>query len=151
MEPVSAGSSIPMKKIILLCSLTFIACRCFAVDGAATFRDGLQAFQANGPDALLNTWYGKMENEAEIAGIRARLIKVTHVLGPVVDTEVFVPRNLGRHVQILYGVIYFEKRPLWLRAEFYSIGNKGGFLSLNFSLQADEILPEEWGVPRLKS
>jgi hypothetical protein len=57
---------------------------------------------------------------------------------------VFAPRNLGAHIQHLYGVIYFEKRPLGLRAEYYSIAGRSGFISLEFSLSPDEILPLAW-------
>lgn len=75
------------------------------------------------------------------AKIRERLTAVARQLGPVVDTEVFAPHKLGAHVQRLYGVIYFEKRPLWVRAEYYAIAGRSGFISLEFSLSADEILP----------
>ena len=131
-----------MKKYLpLLCLLA--ACRCFAADGVDTFRAGLKAFQANGPDALLRTWYSS-EDQIMIADLRKRLIGSAQNLGEVVDTEVFAPRNLGRHVQRLYGVIYFRKHPLWLRAEYYSIDGQSGFISLEFSQNADDILPLEY-------
>lgn len=131
-----------MKKlIVLLC--VFASLRCYAADGVAVFQAGLQAYQSNGADALLHIWYSADE-EQKIALIRDHLTKTTQSLGAVVDTQVFAPRTLGRHVQRLYGVIYFEKKPLWLRAEYYSIGPRSGFLSLEFSLNADDILPLEW-------
>jgi len=67
-------------------------------------------------------------------------------LGGVVDTEVFAPKDIGRHVQRLYGVIYFQKRPLWLRAEYYTIEGRSGFISLEFSHDASDILPIELNV-----
>jgi hypothetical protein len=130
-----------MKKILLLLCL-LAAGRCFALDGIETFRAGLQAFQANGPDALLHTWYSGDEQE-KVANLRKRLVLLTENLGGVVDTEVFAPKDMGRHVQRLYGVIYFQKRPLWLRAEYYTIEGRGGFISLEFSHDASDILPIE--------
>jgi len=130
-----------MKKILLLLCL-LVAGRCFALDGIETFRAGLQAFQANGPDALLHTWYSDDEQE-KVANLRKRLVLLTENLGGVVDTEVFAPKDIGRHVQRLYGVIYFQKRPLWLRAEYYTIEGRGGFISLEFSHDASDILPIE--------
>lgn len=133
-----------MKKILLLLCL-IAATRCFALDGVATFRAGLEAFQTNGPDALLRTWYSLGEQEI-IANARKRLTAHSLNLGEVIDTEVFAPKDLGRHVQRLYGVIYFKKRPLWVRAEYYTIDGRSGFISMDFSCEANDILPLEIGV-----
>jgi hypothetical protein len=133
-----------MKKLLLLLCL-IAATRCFALDGVATFRAGLEAFQTNGPDALLRTWYSTEEQE-KIADVRKRFIAISNHLGEAIDTEVFAPKDLGRHVQRLYGVIYFKKRPLWLRAEYYTIEGRSGFISMEFSCEANDILPLEIGV-----
>ena len=135
-----------MKKLMALCCFV-AACRCFAADGLGAFQSGLQAFRENGADAFLNAWYSSRDDVDKVAKIRERLVAMTRNLGAVVDTEAFAPRNLGRNVQRLYGVIYFEKRPLWLRAEYYEIGGRRGFISLEFSLSADDILP----LPRVGS
>lgn len=135
-----------MKKLLVLCFLLALG-RAYCADGVAVFEAGLQAFQTNGADALLHTWYRTDDEAQKVRGIRDRLTGITQNLGPVVDTQVFAPRNLGKHVQRLYGVIYFEKRPLWLRAEYYSIAGRGGFLSLEFSFSADDILPLTWAEP----
>lgn len=134
---------VSMKKL-LICTVWLIACRCWAADGVAVFQSGLQAFQSNGADALLSTWYSARDNTDKITRLRDELNKIAQNLGPVVDTEVFAPHNLGRHVQKLYGVIYFEKRPLWFRAEYYSIGGRSGFIGLEFSLIPEDILPLTW-------
>ncbi len=135
-----------MKKLITL-GFLLLASRCFGADGVEVFRAGLAAFQANGPDALLQTWYGTDEQEKK-DHLRNKLISMTKNLGNVVDTQVFAPKDLGRHIQRLYGVIYFRKRPLWVRAEFYSIDGQSGFISLEFSPSADDILPLEIGVAK---
>jgi hypothetical protein len=129
-----------MKKLIALWCFVVVS-TCQAADGVGLFQSGLQAFRENGPTALLNAWYGSQDDGERIAKIRDRLAAMTRALGPVVDTEVFAPRNLGPRVQRLYGVIYFEKRPLWLRAEHYDVGGRSGFISLEFSLSPEEILP----------
>lgn len=134
----------PMKKSLLLIGLLLVT-PCFASEGLDVFRAGLQAFQTNGPDALLNTWYTQDEQE-KLTGLRKRLTAMTERLGTVVDIEVFSPKELGRNVQRLYGVIYFQKRPIWLRAEYYTIEGHGGFISLDFSKEASEILPTEINV-----
>ncbi len=134
-----------MKKLLLLLGFC-AAARCFAADGVGIFQAGLQAFQANGADALLNTWYNSKDDADKIALLRERLTKITQGLGPVVETQVFAPHDLGRHAQKLYGVIYFEKRPLWLRAEYYEINGRGGLISLEWSLVPDDILPLTWAV-----
>jgi len=132
-----------MKKLILV-GIVFLAGRCFAADGVPAFQAGLRAFQSNGSDALLATWYNADDDAVKIAKIRERLTEITRGLGAVVDTQVFAPHDIGKHVQRLYGVIYFERRPLWLRAEYYAIGGRSGFISLEFSLAAEDILPLEW-------
>lgn len=134
-----------MKRLLVLFCLLLVR-HAWAADGVPVFQRGLEAFQANGADALLSTWYSSSDDADKIARIRDRLTKMTEHLGPVVDTQVFKPYNLGKHVQRLYGVIYFERRPLWLRAEYYSIGARSGFLSLEFSLVADDILPLAWAT-----
>jgi hypothetical protein len=131
----------PLLILLLLCIVAPVR----AADGVEAFRAGLAAYQANGPDALFSAWYTR-DDQAAIARIRGRLETITVGLGEVVATEVFAPRNLGKHIQRLYGVIYFRKRPLWVRAEYYSIAGQNGFISLEFSLVADDILPLEIGV-----
>jgi|SRR5690606_20192720 len=130
-----------MKPLLLLALLVLSIGRLGAADGVAVFRAGLQAYHANGPDALLSTWYSSEGERETLARLRERLRRTTADLGPVIETQVFAPRDLGRHVQRLYGVIYFERRPLWVRAEYYAIGNRSGFIALEFSLNADDILP----------
>lgn len=134
-----------MKKLFLLLGL-FAALRSFAADGVPIFQAGLRAFQANGSSALFNTWYDSKAEFEKIALLRSRLDKVTADLGAAIDTQVFQPHNLGKHVQKLYGVIYFEKRPLWLRAEYYEINGRGGLIALEWSLVPEDILPLTWAA-----
>jgi hypothetical protein len=129
-----------MKKLVLLCFLC-AACRCFAADGLTVFQSGLQAFRQSGPEGLLSGWFAGRDDPDKLAKLRERFATVTRSLGGVVETEAFAPYNIGAHLQRLYGVVYFEKRPLWIRAEYYSIGERSGFISLDFSLSPDEILP----------
>lgn len=130
-----------MKKLILMV-LIATAARCAAAGGVEVFRSGLQAFQTNGPEALLRTWYSA-DDQAGMADVRRRLAEVSEKLGDVVEVEVFAPKKIGKHIERLYGAIYFRNHPLWLRAEYYSIDGRSGFLSLEFSKTADDILPLE--------
>lgn len=134
----------PAAVVLAIVLLAPLAPSATAADGVPIFDAGLRAFEANGPAALLNTWYDPREDFEKINALRDRLAKFTQRLGPVVDTQVFAPHNLGRHVQKLYGVIYFEKRPLWLRAEYYEINGRGGLIALEWSLVPEEILPLTW-------
>ena len=132
-----------MKKYLIIGFLV-LASRAFA-DGVDVFRKGLEAYQVNGPDALLRTWYGSEEQD-QINDVRKHLLTTTQELGEVVGTEVFQPKNLGQHVQRVYGVIYFRKRPVWIRGEYYNIAGQSGFISIEVSRNADDILPLEIGV-----
>lgn len=114
-------------------------------EGIDVFRTGLDAYQVNGPDALLRTWYS-LDDVERINQVRKTLLAATHDLGDVVETEVFQPKNLGRHIQRVYGVIYFRRHPVWIRGEYYSIAGQSGFLSIEVSRNADDILPLEIGV-----
>lgn len=143
---VSFSIPIPMKTLLFL-MLAFTANIVSAADNLATFRAGLQAYQANGPDALLASWYNPGADADKIAKAREQLLAITRNLGAVVETEVFAPKNLGSKIQRIYGVIYFEQRPLWLRAEFYTIGGRSGILSLEFSTHSEDILPLEFAPP----
>lgn len=135
-----------MKKILLL-----IAClwglTARGSEATEAFRSGLIAFQANGPDALLNAWYGH-DSETKLPELRARLAAISARLGPVVETEMFDPKMLGKRVTRLYGVIYFRKRPLWIRADYYTADGAGGFITLDFSVKPEEILPLEVSVSK---
>lgn len=135
-----------MKKIFALVLLWWSAQGLAGANEAVdTFAAGLRAFQANGPDALLNAWYGR-DNETKLPEVRARLLALSSRLGPVVETEVFDPKPLGKRVTRVYGVIYFHKRPLWIRADYYTADGMGGFIALEFSTKPEEILPIEVGV-----
>jgi hypothetical protein len=137
-----------MKKILALVFLWLVA-QGFARASEAvdTFAAGLRAFQANGPDALLNAWYGG-DTETKLPEVRARLLALSSRLGPVVETEVFDPKMLGKRVTRVYGVIYFRKRPLWIRADYYTAEGAGGFISLEFSTKPEDILPIEVGIAK---
>ena len=135
-----------MNKYLLLLVLTLAAGTPARAETAIdVFRAGLQAFEANGPDALFRTWY-RDDEETRIAELRQRLTAISSRLGPVVDTEIFAPKAIGKRLTRLYGVIYFHKRPLWLRADYYTADGTGGFVALEFSLKPDEIFPMEIGV-----
>ncbi|QYM78022.1 hypothetical protein K0B96_11955 [Horticoccus luteus] len=130
-----------MKKLLLILMLAF-AVSARADDAVGAFRSGLQAFQANGPDALLRAWYSS-DTDTKLGELRARLVAVSSRLGPVIETEVFAPSTLGKRLTRLYGVIYFQRRPLWIRADYYVGEGTGGFVALEFSLKPDDILPVE--------
>ena len=137
-----------MKKlfvVVLLCLVTQAATR--ASEAVDTFSAGLRAFQANGPDALLNAWYGS-DSETKLPDLRARLLAISARLGPVVETETFAPKMLGKRVTRLHGVIYFQRRPLWIRADFYVAEGSSGFIALEFSTKPEEILPVEVGIAK---
>lgn len=114
-------------------------------DGVEALRNGLQAFQANGVDALLGAWYDS-KDQLQMDSVRARFAKAAQGFGAVLDVEVFAPRTIGHHIQRVYGVIYFAERPLWVRAEYYTVNGHGGFISMEVSRNADDILPLEVGV-----
>ena len=139
-----AKTKIPVKKIIILLALVF-GSHAFAQDAVGTFRAGLQAFEANGPDALFRAWYSADE-DTRIAELRTRLAAFSARLGPVLETEIFAPKTIGKRLTRVYGVIYFTKRPLWIRADYYRGAGTGGFIALEFSLRPDEIFPMETGV-----
>lgn len=134
----------PMKKYLLLLLLGLV--QSALAEGIDVFRTGLEAYQVNGPDALLRTWYGEGQDRARIDKVRGNLVNATADLGEVLATEVFLPKNLGKHIQRVYGVIYFRKRPVWIRGEYYSIAGQSGFISIEVSRNADDILPLEIGV-----
>ena len=134
-----------MKKILFLLAALVFSAPIQASEASDKFRAGLLAFQANGPEALLNAWYGA-DNETKLPELRDRLAAISARLGPVVETEVFDPKPLGKRVTRLYGVIYFKKRPLWIRADYYTADGAGGFIALDFSTRPEEILPLEVGV-----
>ncbi|HEU5078310.1 MAG TPA: hypothetical protein VFT72_03820 [Opitutaceae bacterium] len=133
-----------MKKLIILAVISAMVSAARA-DGVDVLRSGLQAFQANGVEALLGTWYDS-KDQLQLDAVRSRFTKAAQGLGGVLDTEVFAPRMIGRHVQRVYGVIYFAERPLWVRAEYYMINGHGGFISLEVSRNANDILPLEVGL-----
>jgi hypothetical protein len=132
-----------MKKLLFV----FLLCASLgrAADGVDAFRNGLQAFQTNGVDALIRTLYST-KNPAEVEGLKQRLAKASAGLGQVFDTEVFAPRAYGKNVQRLYGVIYFAEHPLWVRADYYSINGRSGFISMEFSRHPEDVLPLEIGM-----
>lgn len=131
----------PMKKLLLLMALV-IGVSCRADDAVNTFRAGLQAFQANGPEALFRAWY-TADAETKLSELRTRLTAVSSRLGPVIDTEVFAPTQIGKRVTRVYGVIYFQRRPLWVRADYYVAEGASGFVALEFSLKPDDVFAIE--------
>ena len=133
-----------MFKILKIVSFLMLGCIARA-DGVDALRNGLQAFQANGVDALLGAWYDS-KDQLQMDSVRARFAKAAQGFGAVLDVEVFAPRTIGHHIQRVYGVIYFAERPLWVRAEYYTINGHGGFISMEVSRNADDILPLEVGV-----
>jgi len=132
-----------MKKILMLLTL---ACglRCMASDALTVFRAGLEGVQKVGPEVLLSAWY-LPEEAPKVEELRQRFNSLSNRLGPVIDSEIFAPKAVGRRLTHLYGVVYFRKRPVWIRADYYNGDGSGGFIHLEFSLKPDDILPFELG------
>ena len=137
-----------MKKILAVLLLWLVMQSTVkASEAVDTFTAGLKAFQANGPDALLSAWYSN-DTEAKLADLKGRLLALSTRLGPVLETETFEPKMLGKRVTRVYGVIYFHKRPLWIRADYYSADGGSGFIALEFSVKPEDILPIEVGIAK---
>src|SRR3954464_13007532 len=117
-----------MKKHIVWLFLVCLWQRSEAA-GIDVFKAGLDAFHSNRAETLLASWYDPTDKE-KIAITRRKFAEATGDLGDVMDTEVFEPKSLGRHIQHLYGVIYFRKSPLWVRTVYYTLGDQHGFLSI---------------------
>ena len=128
-----------MKKYLVLLFLVSLSRR-LGAEGIDVFKSGLDAFRANRAETLLASWYDPADKE-KMGITRKKFADVTGDLGDVVDTEVFEPKSLGRHIQHLYGVIYFRKSPVWVRAVYYTLGDRSGFLTIELSKRSDEILP----------
>jgi hypothetical protein len=128
-----------MKKYFVWLFLVGL-CRRSDAAGIDVFRAGLDAFRSNRAETLLASWYDPTDKE-KIAITRKKFAEATADLGDVVDTELFEPKSLGRHIQHLYGVIYFRKSPLWVRTVYYTLDDRSGFLTIEFSRKSDEILP----------
>lgn len=135
-----------MKRYLAILVL-IVATPGFGSEASDVFTAGLKAFQANGPDALLNAWYAN-DTDTKLAELRARFAALNARLGPVLETETFDARMLGKRVTRLYGVIYFQRRPLWIRADYYNADGGGGFIALEFSTKPEEILPLEVAVTK---
>ncbi len=132
-----------MKKFFALLALSLaLAVPLPAQTAVDVFRAGLQAFETNGPEALFRAWY-PADEDTRIGDLRQRLTALSSRLGPVIETEIFTPKPIGKRLTRLYGVIYFHKRPLWLRADYYTADGTNGFVALEFSLRPDEIFPME--------
>ena len=136
-----------MKTILILLALAS-GMNGLAADALTTFRTGLQSAQQTGPEALLSAWY-LPETPSKLDDLRTRFNGISTKLGPVIGTEVFAPKAVGRRLTHLYGVIYFRKRPLWIRADYYDGDGAGGIIYLDFSLKPDDILPFDLGGPVL--
>ncbi len=132
-----------MKKILVLLILT-CGLRCAASDALTAFRAGIEAVQKVGPEVLLGAWY-LPEEAPKVEELRNRFNGLSARLGPVIDSEIFSPKPVGRRLTHLYGVIYYRKRPVWIRADYYSGDGSGGFVHMEFSLKPDDILPFELG------
>lgn len=65
----SVNSTYSDEKMLLMLMLAFVV-SARADDAVGAFRSGLQAFQANGPDALLRAWYPS-DTDTELGDPRA--------------------------------------------------------------------------------
>lgn len=101
---------------------------------------GLQAMTTNGVHAGLRLWYP--DAPAAITRVEGKIEETTRDLGGVVGTEVVAVRTISGQVQRYYVAIYYERAPLWVRIDRYTVGPKTISLPLEFSLKPDEILPE---------
>lgn len=94
---------------------------------------------ANGVDAGLAALYSE---RAEFAlDLRQPLLAITDRLGSTVDWEVVAVQTVSTRVVRYYIAVYYQRRPLWLRVERYSNGEKVFYLPLRYSLSPDDILP----------
>ena len=100
---------------------------------------GLQAWQDNGVEAGLRTWYA--DRPALAYEMKEKLQPLIAELGEVIDTELIAIQPISKRVTRYYVAVYFTRAPLWLRVERYASEKQGFYLPLRFSTDPDRILP----------
>ena len=75
------------------------------------------------------------------AELNAKVSAETKNLGEIFDTEVVATQTLSKRVTRYYLVIYFTRRPLWIRIDRYAGRDRAYFLPFKYSLDSDAILP----------
>jgi hypothetical protein len=116
-----------------------------APDSDPVLLQGLQAMesQTNGVQAACQIWY---QDQPELAAaMQKHIYNVSADMGAVIGSEIVASQRLSSRSERFYGVIFFERRPLWFSIERY-VGREMGkdkptFLTLRVAREPDDILP----------
>jgi len=116
-----------------------------APDSDPVLLQGLQAMesQTNSAQAACQIWYQDQPEQA--AALQKRIYAASQDMGAVIGSEIVASERLSSRSERFFGVIYFERHPLWFSVERY-VGREMGkdkpmFLPMRVAREPDDILP----------
>jgi len=130
-----------MKKILclLVLSLASASLRAQTVDTDLAF--AISQLQSSGPGPFAKALYGI--DEEGVRQLAERMAVCAKDAGAALSYEMLSRRFIAQKVERIYLVIYFEKRPVFLRVDSYASPKGRLFLSAIVSREAVDVIPLE--------
>ena len=111
----------------------------------ARIQAGIDAYQADGAKAAVNSWTegGGLEGDSTTLSYVSTLIQIESFFGKVVGASYYDSKDLGESVTIAYVIILYEKGPLYTTWQLYRTPSDKWVTSyFTFNTKISEIWPE---------
>lgn len=131
--------------LVLLAVVSLTTARADALPEVVT--KGLNSLKISGPSAALEAWMLGSAQEKDAAArskILGELSAVTDLYGRSTGYEIIQAFALTPSTLRVYGVILFERGPLYVRWDCYKTMDAGWIIpSFQFDIEAEEIFPQD--------
>jgi hypothetical protein len=128
-----------MKRFLFLLVVLAVPFVGRSQDVTAPLRQAFDNCSTIGISAFAKTLYP--DDLAALKNADASLSILTKGLGANFGGEVVLTVDFSSRVKRCYCVLYFERRPLWICVDFYSINGRSFFLPLKASITPEDVLP----------
>ncbi len=135
-----------IKVMVLFVMMSLSATQVLAVEVPKPFIDGLKAYQTEGFDKAFSIWIkgSPMENDTtSLMSIRGGFTQVETAYGKMIGYELTKIYQVSDSTIRVYGVIKYEKGPVFCVADYYKSKNGWILPLINFHTKVHEIFPHE--------
>lgn len=130
-----------MRRFPLLCLLFLSASLLLrAQDAASLLRASFENYNTYGAPVFARTLYP--EDPPSLKAAEETLGAFSKTLGAIHGGDIVLSTDFTKCYRRYYCVLYFERRPVWFRVDFYSVNGRSFFLPMSASVKPEDILPE---------
>lgn len=129
-----------MKRFLILIVLLGPPLLAQPQDAATQLRTAFDNYGTFGVSVFAKTLYA--EEPVSLKAAEDALVAQSKGLGAMHGGDVLLSVDFSPRFRRIYAVLYFERKPLWFRVDYYTVNGRSFFLPLFSSPKPEEVLPD---------